>query len=143
VYPHVGFPAPAMAFLHEPLKWWDKWLEDVDNDVLDCPMIQAYIEDPLKPSSKVSEVKGRFVGLESYPSKDINYHTYFLNPYRLTQEKRKQSIKITTQHNHGLLAGEWTGAVGLGVSPADQRLEVGLAVVFESEILQEEFDVLG
>lgn len=143
VYSHDGFPAPAMGFLQEALKWWDKWLKDEDNDVLDCPMIQAYIEDPLKPSSKVSEVKGRFVGLESYPSKDINYHTYFLNPYRLTQEKSKQSIKINTPQNHGLLAGEWMGAAVLGESPADQRLDDGLAVVFESEILQDELDVLG
>lgn len=106
-------------------------------------MIQAYIKDTLKPSSKVSEVKWRFVGLEGYPSKDINYHTYFLNPYRLTQEKSKQSIKINTPQNHGLLAGEWMGAAVLGESPADQRLDDGLAVVFESEILQYELDVLG
>ncbi len=46
VYPHDGFRAPAMGFLQEALKWWDKWLKDEDNDVLDYPMIQAYIEDP-------------------------------------------------------------------------------------------------
>ena len=143
VYPHDGLPAPAMGFLQEALKWWDKWLKDEDNDVLDCPMIQVYIEDSLKPSSKISEVKGRFVGLESYPSKDINYSTYFLNPYKLTQNKSQANIKINTPQNHGLLAGEWMGAAVLGESPSDQRLDDGLAVVFESEILQDKLDVLG
>lgn len=143
VYPHDGFPIPAMNFLKEALKWWDKWLKDIDNDVLDCPMIQAYIEDSLKPNSKISEVKGRFVGLESYPSKDINYTSYFLNPYKLTHNKSNEFIKINTLQNHGLLAGEWMGAGVLGESPSDQRLDDGLAVVFESEILNEDLDVLG
>lgn len=143
VYPHDGFPKPAMNFLGEALKWWDKWLKDIDNDVLNCPMIQAYIEDSLKPNAKISEVKGRFVGLEAYPSKDINYTSYFLNPYRLTHDKCNDFIKISTLQNHGLLAGEWMGAGVLGESPSDQRLDDGLAVVFESEILDSEVDVLG
>ncbi|WP_289778208.1 CocE/NonD family hydrolase [Campylobacter felis] len=143
VYPHDGFPNPAINFLGEALKWWDKWLKDVENDTLDCPMIQAYIEKSLKPSAKVSEVKGRFVGLENYPSKDINNTNYFLNPYRLSSSKSKEFIKINTPQNHGLLAGEWMGAGVLGESPADQRLDDGLAVIFESEILENDVDVLG
>lgn len=143
LYPHDGFPEPAMNFLGEALKWWDKWLKDEDNDVLKCPMIQAYIEEGQKPSSKISEVKGRFVALEGYPSKDIGYTSYFLQPYKLGSVRAKDFIKISTLQNHGLLAGEWMGAGVLGESPGDQRLDDGLAVVFESEILSENVDILG
>lgn len=142
VYPHDGAPTPAMGFLQEALKWWDKWLKNIDNDVLDCPMIQAYIEDSIKPNSKIESIKGRFVGVDDI-EKDIKYTSYHLNPYQLKREKSNAFIKINTPQNHGLLAGEWMGAGVLGESPCDQRLDDGMAVVFESEILENDIDILG
>lgn len=142
VYPHDGAPLPAMGFLQEALKWWDKWLKNINNDVLDCPMIQAYIENSIKPNSKIEFIDGRFVGIDDI-EKDIQYTHYYLNPYQLKQEKSNAFIKISTPLNHGLLAGEWMGAGVLGESPCDQRLDDGMAVVFESEILQDNLDILG
>lgn len=142
VYPHDGAPLPAMGFLQEALKWWDKWLKNIDNDVLDCSMIQAYIENSIKPNSKVEFIDGRFVGIDDI-QKDIKYDYYYLNPYQLKQEKSNVFVKINTPLNHGLLAGEWMGAGVLGESPCDQRLDDGMAVVFESEILQDNLDILG
>ncbi|WP_139452145.1 CocE/NonD family hydrolase [Campylobacter armoricus] len=142
VYPHDGAPLPAMGFLQEALKWWDKWLKNIDNDVLDCPMIQAYIENSIKPNSKIEFIDGRFVGIDDI-QKDIKYSHYYLNPYQLKQEKSNVFVKINTPLNHGLLAGEWMGAGVLGESPCDQRLDDGMAVVFESEILQDNLDILG
>ena len=37
VFAHDGYPAPAMNFLGEATKWWDKWLKGKDNDTLDGP----------------------------------------------------------------------------------------------------------
>ncbi|MBF7049145.1 CocE/NonD family hydrolase [Campylobacter volucris] len=142
VYPHDGAPLPAMGFLQEALKWWDKWLKNINNDVLDCPMIQAYIENSIKPNSKIEFIDGRFVGIDDI-EKDIQYTHYYLNPYQLKQEKSNVFVKINTPLNHGLLAGEWMGAGVLGESPCDQRLDDGMAVVFESEILQDNLDILG
>lgn len=142
VYPHDGAPLPAMGFLQEALKWWDKWLKNIDNDVLDCPMIQAYIENSMRPNSKTQLVEGRFVGVEDL-NKDIQYENFYLNVQKLTHEKSQDFVKISTLQNHGLLAGEWMGAGVLGESPSDQRLDDGLAVVFESDILKDDLDVLG
>ena len=36
VFAHDGMPQPAIDFLGEATKWWDKWLKGVDNDTLDC-----------------------------------------------------------------------------------------------------------
>ena len=33
-YPHLGQPGPVIGFLHEVVKWWDRWLKKIDNDVL-------------------------------------------------------------------------------------------------------------
>lgn len=145
VYAHDGFPAPAMGFLQEALKWWDKWLKDKDNDTLACPLIQAYIEEGLKPSSQISCVDGRFVGLSSYPSEDIVYKSFYLSYQKLSEHKyeKPEFIKLNTPQSHGLLAGEWMGCGVLGESPSDQRLDNGMAQVFDSEILSSDLDILG
>ncbi len=63
--------------------------------------------------------------------------------HKLAHKKSDGFIKINTLQNHGLLAGEWMGAGVLGESPSDQRLDDGLAVVFESDILENNLDILG
>ncbi|EAK0979435.1 CocE/NonD family hydrolase [Campylobacter lari] len=142
VYPHDGLPLPAMGFLQEALKWWDKWLKNEENNVLEAPMIQAYIENSSKPNSKTEKVEGRFVALNDFKN-DISYKKYYLNPYKLTCKKSSEFIKINTPLNHGLLSGEWMGAGVLGESPSDQRLDDGMAVVFESDFLEQDLDILG
>lgn len=142
VYPHDGAPLPAIGFLQEALKWWDKWLKNEENDVLKAPMIQAYIENSMKPSANIKSVNGRFVGIDNF-EKNIKYKNYCLNPYKLTQNKSNDIVKINTPLNHGLLSGEWMGAGVLGESPCDQRLDDGMAVIFESDILENDLDVLG
>lgn len=145
VYAHDGVPGPALGFLQEATKWWDKWLKKIDNDTLDCPMIQAYVEDGMKPSAYRPYVEGRWVGIEGYPSKDINYKTMNLTYGKLLENKneKEEKVLLNTPQNHGLLANEWMGAGVLGESPADQRMDDGMAMTFESEVLTEDLDVLG
>lgn len=35
IYPHLGVPAPAIGFLPEALRWWDRWLKNIDNGIDD------------------------------------------------------------------------------------------------------------
>ena len=32
-YPHFAVPKPAIGFLQEALRWWDRWLKDIDTGV--------------------------------------------------------------------------------------------------------------
>ena len=32
-YPHFAVPNPAIGFLQEALRWWDRWLKDIDTGV--------------------------------------------------------------------------------------------------------------
>ena len=36
-YPHFAVPEPRIGFLQEALRWWDRWLKDVDTGVEDDP----------------------------------------------------------------------------------------------------------
>ncbi len=145
VYAHDGVPAPAMSFLEEATEWWDKWLKKKDNKALDCPMIQVYVEDSMKPSQVKPISEGRWVGFDSWPTEDVQYKEFFLGHMLLSNSPvgDSKTVELRTPQNHGLLAGEWMGAGVLGESPADQRIDDGMAMTFESSILDDSFEIVG
>ena len=144
LFPQDGAPKPAIDFLGEATKWWDKWLKGIDNDCMDCPMIQAWIEDGMKPETVHPISDGRWVALEDWPSDDVSDRTYGLSYGRLTEEPEESpDIIISTLPNHGLFANEWMGAGVPGETPCDMRADDGMAVVFESDLLEEDLDILG
>ena len=145
VYAHDGTPLPAMSFLAEGVKWWDKWLKGIDNDTLDGPMIQAWMEEYMEPSSQMPVSEGRWVGVDAWPSDDTEDDTYFLTRGRITKEQNQGGEKelLKTPLNHGILGGEFMGAGVLGETPCDQRIEDGMAMVFDGEKLDKTVEVLG
>ncbi|EDY2188188.1 CocE/NonD family hydrolase [Salmonella enterica subsp. enterica] len=145
VYAHDGYPAPAMDFLGEATKWWDKWLKGIDNDTLDCPLVQLWLEDSMKPGTIHPVSNGRWVGLDSWPSTDVTEREYYLTSGSLLDmvNSRKETLELCTPLNHGILANEWMGAGVEGENPADQRIDDGMAAVFDSRILERETEIVG
>lgn len=145
VYSHDGVPGPAMSYLDESLAWWDKWLKGKVTNALDCPMVQAWIEDSMRPNCKRPVSEGRWVGLKSWPTDEVEQTPFYLNDgkLKLTPVDNNEVVDLRTPLNHGLLAGEWMGASVLGESPCDQRIDNGMSMVFDSDILTDEFEILG
>jgi hypothetical protein len=145
VYAHDGVPGPAMGFLQEALSWWDHWLKGKENRVMECPMIQAWMEESMPPSVYRPFSEGYWVGLDSWPSSAVRSEELFLSHGRLSSKRSSESefVCLNTPQNHGLLAGEWMGVGVPGESSADQRLDDGMAMVFESDVLEEPLEILG
>ncbi len=145
VYAHDGIPAPAMGFLQEALLWWDHWLKGKENGIMEAPAIQAWIEESMPPSVVRPVSEGYWVGLDSWPSSQVQAQDLFLSHGKLTAKKNNASetVLLNTPQNHGLLAGEWMGAGVLGESPADQRIDDGMSMIFESDALEESLEILG
>ncbi len=145
VYAHDGVPGPAMNFLGECIRWWDHWLKGKDNGIMDGPMVQAWIEESAPPSTHKQESKGRWISLEGWPSKDVTQEKYALTYGRLLKERTQEQEKIIlkTPLTHTILANEWMGAGVLGESPGDQRIDNGLSICFDSDILEEDLEIFG
>src|SRR5262249_36970277 len=45
LYPHEATPEPAIGFLQEAKRWWDRWLAGVDNGVHTEPMYRIWMQE--------------------------------------------------------------------------------------------------
>ena len=148
LYPHIGVPGPAMNYLKEAVDWWDRWLKNIPNDIMDRPMIEAWIEDSMPPSSSKPVSEGRWVCLDGLPSTDIKPTEYalsrgLLKPAPDANKKDQELALLKSPLSHGIMSGEWMGRGQPGEAPPDQRIDNGAAMVFDSEVLGEPLQILG
>jgi predicted acyl esterase len=45
-YPHMGVPGPAIGFLQESLRWWDRWLKGIETGIMEEPMLRVWMGVP-------------------------------------------------------------------------------------------------
>lgn len=145
LYPHQGVPGPAIGFLQECLRWWDRWLRDADNGVDDEPDLRVWMQHTVPPDTSYSHRPGRWVAEESWPSPRIKRRNLALQPGRLDWEQRPANVEQTLQSplTLGLFAGKWCSYAAGPDLAYDQREEDGGALVFETDTLQEPLELLG
>lgn len=145
-YPHLGEPGPAIGFLQELVRWWDRWLKDVDNDVMDAPMMRAWMQDSVEPSTSYAQRPGRWVGENAWPSPSIVPLVRSLGPGRILgdgQEAGPTPLTLSSPLSTGQYAGKWCSYTAPPDLPYDQREEDGGSMVFDSDPLPERLEILG
>jgi len=147
-YPHLGLPGPAIDFLHEAVRWWDRWLKDEENGVEDEPMLRAWMQDSVPPSKDVLTRPGRWVAEPCWPSPSVIERRYALTGWGIRPEGGSTAVEeapLTVQSplSVGLFAGKWCSFSATPDLPHDQREEDGGALVFDSPPLEEPLEILG
>lgn len=145
-YPHIGAPGPAIGFLQECLRWWDKWLKGIETGIMQEPMLRAWMLDSMPPSTFYHQRHGRWVSEPSWPSAAIQTRVYKLDEHRLVPEQtplQEHSLTIQSPLSNGLFAGKWCSYSATPDLPHDQREEDGGALVFTSYPLDEAIEILG
>ena len=146
-YPHQGVPGPAIDFQGETLRWWDRWLKTQDNDVMDEPMLRAWVQEAAEPATRYHHRPGRWVGEKHWPSPKIETRTlYIANGGALEHQPPEQTERAYTLQSPlslGLFAGKWCSYSTGPDLPYDQREEDGGALVFETDALEEPLELLG
>jgi putative CocE/NonD family hydrolase len=144
-YPNFAEPGPQIGFLQESLRWWDKWLKDVETGIMDEPKIRAWIQEPVPPRTHYAERPGRWVGEESWPIKDARPLTLILGDHVLAEaaDETEMALSLSSPQTVGLAAGKWCPYGLEADEPGDQREEAGGSLVFDSEVLTHPLDLLG
>jgi putative CocE/NonD family hydrolase len=144
-YPHLGAPGPAIGFLQESLRWWDRWLKGVDSGITAEPMLRAWMLDSMPPSTFYHQRHGRWISEPQWPSPNIRNRVLHFGRYRLLAERDPESHALSVQSplSVGLFAGKWCSYSATPDLPHDQREEDGGALLFTSDPLTEPIEMLG
>ena len=145
-YPHLGKPGPAIGFLQELVRWWDHWLKDVDNDVMDEPMLRIWMQETVPPFTGYEERPGRWVGEPSWPSPHIHPSVHALQRHRIARPGEivePEELTIESPLSVGQYAGKWCSNNAPPDLPYDQREEDGGSLVFDTDPFTERCEILG
>ena len=145
-YPHMGVPGPAMDFLGESLRWWDKWLKGKETGIMDEPQLRAYIQESAPPQTQYVERPGRFVAEPAWPSANIRATPFRLGNGTLAAGETtpgEHVVTIDSPIGAGLQSGAWCSYGEDGDLPGDQRIDDAHSVIFETEPLTERLEILG
>ncbi|MGH3365600.1 MAG: CocE/NonD family hydrolase [Nocardioidaceae bacterium] len=145
-YPHLGQPGPAIGFLQEMVRWWDRWLKDDDNGIMDEPMLRVWMQDGVPPLTAYQERPGRWVGEPSWPSPHVSTSYHRLDRHRIADEGEdveQRVLSIQSPLSVGQYAGKWCSYNAPSDLPYDQREEDGGSMVFDSDLLTERCEIVG
>lgn len=146
-YPHLGQPGPAIGFLQELVRWWDRWLKGVRNDVMEAPALRAWMQESAPPYTSYTERPGRWVGEARWPSPNIVVEPYALGAGRVLGEGEVADPDVVSTLSSplstGQHAGKWCSYNAPPDLPYDQREDDGGSMVFDSRPLTERVEILG
>ncbi|MDF9797643.1 putative acyl esterase [Catalinimonas alkaloidigena] len=147
-YPHNGKPGPAIGFLQECVRWWDQWLSNKDTGIQNEPMLKAWVQKSVPPTTDYEERPGYWTGLEEWPSPAIQEEDWVLKAGKLQHESVVQvedpkALWVSSPLRLGLFAGKWCSYSAPPDLPSDQREEDGGALVFNSPPLVNDLEILG
>ncbi|WP_436643241.1 CocE/NonD family hydrolase [Microbaculum sp. FT89] len=142
-YPQTAVPGPAIGFLQECVRWWDHWLKDKPSGIMDEPLLRLWMQEDLPPAADHHTRPGRWLGLDRVEAGEcLQLH---LQSGRLHAGRTEDAavVRVDTPQTMGWTAGEWCAYGACADQPADQAVEDGLSVVFDTEPLSEAVEIVG
>ena len=133
ILPYAGVPGPAIGFLAECVRWFDRWLKGVDTGVDDDPALRAWIQEPVRPASYYAERPGRWVGV-AWPPRAAREARFVLG---------ESEVRVASPQHTGATAGVWCANGYDDELAEDQAPDDALSACFDVEPLGEELEVLG
>ncbi len=148
VYPCFGKPGPAVGFIQEATRWWDRWLKGKDDGVVDEPPLLAYIVQGHRPDPTPADRAGRWVAEPGWPSPNVADRAWHLSLRGLCDAPADEdaSMLIRSPQSTGLMSGEympWFVAPDAAELPLDQRADDAGSLCFDTPPLDQAMDILG
>ena len=132
LYPHNGVPGPAIGFLQETLRWWNRWL--AGTSVPDEPAYRVWMQG----------TPGRWVSEPAWPSPDATPVRWpFDRGSSSGQSGAERYFQVRSPESVGLGAGEWCSFGVAGDLPGDQHEDDGGSLTFDSAPLAQPLEILG
>jgi putative CocE/NonD family hydrolase len=143
-YPEQGVPGPPIGFLQECLRWWDRWLKEIDTGVDDEPILRMWLQDVVEPKTFYDSRPGQWIADSELPAPSVETHEFFLADDGVVEEPGEGTpFSILGVQTCGADAGLWVHFGEPGALPGDQRSDDAASLCFTSDPLEESLDVVG
>ncbi|MEX0738824.1 MAG: CocE/NonD family hydrolase [Pseudohongiella sp.] len=131
--------------LQEQLRWWDYWLKDIDNGIMDEPPVSIYMMASARKGN-VSD-KNRVIHMDSWPPENLETRYYLQPDMSLATEPpvAGQASKTYTFDPANPVPTVGGQNLGADVGPRDQRAidDRQDYLRFETPVLEEDVVVAG
>ena len=143
LYPNIAVPGPAVGFLQECVRWWDRWLKGVSNEVESLPALRVYRREFDMPDPAARQRSGRWLAVERWPPAGAGEKCLYLNDQGLGEVATAGGWMVhRSPQDVGLYAGEYFAWQGPD-QPADQRVEDVRSLCFDWLVPVGGLDILG
>ena len=145
-YPDIqSEPGPAIGFLQETLRWWDRWLKGTPTGVTEDPALRAWMQDSVRPATRYATRPGRWLTEPGWPSPNVSLRRTSLDSMHCRDAVGTDPgpIPVATPQHCGIDAGRYFPYGNPADLPPDQREEDGRSVCFDTAPLTEPTAILG
>ncbi len=142
----LAFPGPRIDARREYLKWFDHWLKGIDNGVMAEPPVTVFVRGWQAPSLLCLEDAGTWRNESAWPPERVRPTTLYLSQSGTLTNTAGDAGSDSYQYRPSV--GITTGRRGLGSTtpwamPVDQRLDEAHSLLFTSELLPRDLELLG
>lgn len=149
-YPHQAAPQPAIGFLQEAKRWWDRWLKDIDTGVEQLPAFRTWMMDSVEPARWHPQRPGRWVSESCWPADSVKDQRFFFANNaqgRLhlsdTDSGHEIAATVDSAQHCGQASGEFFPFNFGPELPDEQSSDDALSIVFDSQPMSNSIDILG
>ncbi|MEX3012046.1 CocE/NonD family hydrolase [Hoeflea sp. TYP-13] len=142
-YPHYAGPKPAIGFLQEAKRWWDRWLKGEETGVESDPAYRAWLMDSIPPKRWVDERPGRWIAEDSWPSQNVDITRLYLGDGMLEPAPDDIDTQICSPQDCGAQSGEYFPFAFADELPDEQSSDDLDSACFDGSVLTEAFDIVG
>jgi len=144
-WPNSAYPQPAIEWRHEAVRWFDYWLKGEDTGIMAEPRFAVYVRNWHPPLTDLETVPGEWRWEEGWPIERIRMRTLYPRTDRglgdAVPAGEAQSQTLDYVPTSGVEAG---GPVMWWGDPTpDQRPSDAFGLVYETEPLTEDIEILG
>jgi uncharacterized protein len=141
--PNRPYPEPGMEWRHEAVRWFDQWLKGRDTGIMDEPQFAVYVRNWHPPGPYLEHAPGFWRWEEGWPIERIRERAFYPQPnHTLSTSAPKDTVhKLRYVPTIGIEGGGpvmWWGDIA-----HDQRPTDAFSLVYDSEPLKEDTEILG
>jgi len=146
-YPDTSHCGPRIDIHYELLRWWDRWLKEMDNGVDEEPAVQVYIREFEEPRVDRTVIAGSWRMATDLPTEEKQLNKSvpgFLCSGAYTEQHPEEAGSRTTPYLPAACTngGLWDAGVPFCL-PGDQNKDEAKAINFMSPPLQEDLHIFG